>query len=79
VEVIYGRVNHVWINAFVGVINIITKEPEDIIQQNKTIGIHANVGVGSFNSRYADVTVAYKRILFLQCSLQDIISLIGTI
>ena len=62
VEVIYGPASTMYgPNAFVGVINIITKEPEDIIQQNKTIGIHANVGVGSFNSRYADVTVAYKK------------------
>ncbi len=62
VEVIYGPASTMYgPNAFVGVINIITKEPEDIIQQNKTIGIHANVGFGSFNSRYADVTVAYKK------------------
>lgn len=62
VEVIYGPASTMYgPNAFVGTINIITKEPEDLIQQNKEIGIHANAGIGSYNSRYADVTVAYKK------------------
>ncbi len=62
VEIIYGPASTMYgPNAFVGVINVITKEPEDIIKQGRIIGIHANAGYGSYNSRYADVTVGLKK------------------
>ncbi len=50
-------------NAFVGVINIITKEPEEMVK-NKSIGINAAVGYGSYNSKYADLAFAYKKDIF---------------
>lgn len=62
VEVIYGPASTMYgPNAFVGVINIITKDPEDVVKQGNTIGIHANTGFGSYNSRYADVTFGVKK------------------
>lgn len=62
VEIIYGPASTMYgPNAFVGVINIITKEPEDVVKQNKSVGIHANAGVGSYNSRFSDITFAYKK------------------
>lgn len=65
VEVIYGPASTMYgPNAFVGVINIITKEPEDLIKSGNSFGIHANAGYGTFNSRYGDVTVGYKKNLF---------------
>ncbi|RYD57997.1 MAG: hypothetical protein EOP56_06915 [Sphingobacteriales bacterium] len=65
VEVIYGPASTMYgPNAFMGVINIITKEPEDLIKPHHSIGIHANAGWGSYNSRYADLTVGYKKNLF---------------
>lgn len=65
VEVIYGPASTMYgPNAFVGVINVITKEPEDLIKQGKSIGLHANAGFGSYNSKYADVTFAYKKNTF---------------
>lgn len=65
IEVIYGPASTMYgPNAFVGVINVITKEPEDIIKQGKNFGVHLNAGYGSYNSKYADVTVAYKKNIF---------------
>ncbi|MBC7588899.1 MAG: TonB-dependent receptor, partial [Chitinophagaceae bacterium] len=62
VEVVYGPASTLYgPNAFVGVINVITKEPEDLIKEGKSIGLHVNVGIGSFNSRYADASFAYKK------------------
>ena len=62
VEVVYGPASTLYgPNAFVGVINVITKEPEDLIKEGKSIGLHVNVGTGSFNSRYADASFAYKK------------------
>lgn len=62
VEVIYGPASTMYgPNAFVGVINVITKDPEDVIKLGKSVGIHANVGYGSYNSRYADVTLGVKK------------------
>ncbi len=61
VEVIYGPASTMYgTNAFVGVINIITKEPEEMVK-NKAIGISADAGYGSFNTKYANLTVAYKK------------------
>jgi len=62
VEVIYGPASTMYgPNAFVGVINVITKNPEDLIKQGQSIGLHVNAGYGSYNSRYADITVGVKK------------------
>jgi outer membrane receptor for ferrienterochelin and colicin len=67
IEIIYGPASTMYgPNAFVGVINIITKEPDDQVKvaKKRNFGIHANVGYGTYNSRYADVTLAYKKNIF---------------
>jgi outer membrane receptor for ferrienterochelin and colicins len=62
VEVIYGPASTMYgANAFTGVINIITKEPEDYLQKNRSFGISANTGVGSYNTKFLDMSVAYKK------------------
>ena len=59
IEVVYGPASTMYgPNAFVGVINVITKDPEALIGKDETFGMHAQVGAGSWNSRYADATVA---------------------
>jgi len=65
VEVIYGPASTMYgSNAFTGVINIITKEPEEIAKVGRNFGVNISGGYGSFNTRYADVTTAYKKDLF---------------
>ncbi len=64
IEVIYGPASTLYgTNAFVGVINIITKEPEEMVK-NKAVSVNAAVGYGSYNSKYADLAVAYKKDIF---------------
>jgi len=59
VEVIYGPASTTYgPNAFVGVINIVTKEAGSLIKTGQNVGISAMTGVGSFNTRYVDATVA---------------------
>jgi outer membrane receptor for ferrienterochelin and colicins len=65
IEVIYGPASTMYgPNAFVGVINVITKYADDIISQGKNFGMHINTGFGSYNSKYADITMAYKKNIF---------------
>ena len=62
VEVIYGPASTMYgPNAFVGVINVITKDPEDITGDEKNIGITGQAGYGSFNTRFADVTIGGRK------------------
>ena len=62
IEIIYGPASTMYgTNAFSGVINIITKQPVDFIKNNKNYGIDARVGSGSYNSKFADVSYAYKK------------------
>ena len=59
VEVVYGPTSTIYgPNAFLGVINIITKNPREITGLNKDFGISGETGYGQNNTRYADVTVA---------------------
>jgi len=61
VEVIYGPASTMYgANAFTGVINIITKEPEDYINKNRSFGISANTGFGSYKSRFVDISSGFK-------------------
>ena len=67
IEVIYGPTSTMYgANAFVGVVNIVTKNPNDMIRQGRKFGIQATGGYGSFNTRFFDVTAAakYKNISF---------------
>ena len=62
VEVIYGPASTMYgPNAFSGVINVITKDPSDYLNNTKSFGIHANTGIGSYNSKYIDASAAYKK------------------
>ncbi|HRH59499.1 MAG TPA: TonB-dependent receptor [Chitinophagaceae bacterium] len=61
VEVIYGPASTMYgPNAFCGVINIITKEPSDYIQNKKLFGVHANTGIGSYGTKYIDASMGYR-------------------
>jgi outer membrane receptor for ferrienterochelin and colicins len=65
VEVIYGPASTMYgPNAFSGVINVITKEPGDYIKEKRSFGMQANAGVGSYNTKYVDVSTAYKKGIF---------------
>ncbi len=58
VEVIYGPAATMYgPNAFTGVINVVTKDPSNS-KNNKGYASYAEVGYGSYNTRYADVFAA---------------------
>jgi hypothetical protein len=62
VEIIYGPASTMYgANAFSGVINIITKQPEDFIKNNHSSGVDVRLGKGTYNTRFADATYAYKK------------------
>ena len=68
VEVIYGPASTIYgANAFLGVINIITKNEEDYFKQEKAWNTNSKVsrlavtghgGLGSLNTKFGDVTVS---------------------
>lgn len=62
IEIIYGPASTMYgPTAFSGVINIITKEPSDYLNSKESFGIVANTGIGSYNTKYIDVSSAYKK------------------
>jgi outer membrane receptor for ferrienterochelin and colicins len=62
VEVVYGPASTMYgPNAYSGVINIITKDPEDLVERGQPLGIRVQVGTGSYATRYADMTLAAQR------------------
>ena len=59
VEVVYGPASTMYgANAFLGVINVITKDPDDVIKEGKSIGADVQAGGGAWNTRFLDGTVA---------------------
>lgn len=61
VEIVYGPASTMYgSNAFLGVINILTVDPDEIISNNKNIGFSAVGGYGSYNTRFLDATLAAK-------------------
>src|SRR6202158_4661377 len=61
VEVIYGPASTMYgANAFTGVINVITKEPEAPVADDKRLGITVQAAAGSLNTRFGDLTLAGK-------------------
>ncbi len=59
IEVIYGPASTMYgANAFAGVINVITKDPEDFIDDGRTFGAQVVANSGSFDTNYIDATVA---------------------
>ncbi len=61
IEIIYGPASSIYgANAFLGVINIVTKNADDILKNKNKTGINAQLGYGTWNTKYADVTLAKK-------------------
>lgn len=67
IEIVYGPASTMYgANAFLGVVNVITKQPFEVIKNNRNFGLRADMGYGSYQTRYADVTTAarMKNVLF---------------
>jgi len=61
VEIIYGPAATVYgANAFLGVINIVTKTANQILQNDKSFGINSQIGYGSWNTKFTDISIATK-------------------
>ena len=59
IEVIYGPASTMYgANAYTGVINILTREPEAILPANAGFGVRGALTAGTFATRTADVTLA---------------------
>ncbi len=59
VEVVYGPASTMYgPNAYVGVINVITRKPSDLLGPGKDVGVRAQAGGGSWETRYVDVSLA---------------------
>ncbi|GAB2558055.1 TonB-dependent receptor plug domain-containing protein [Spirosoma aerophilum] len=60
VEIVYGPASTIYgANAFLGVVNVITKTAKEVLG-NKQTAVIADMGYGSYNTRYADVTAAAR-------------------
>jgi outer membrane receptor protein involved in Fe transport len=58
-EVVYGPASTMYgANAFLGVINVITKDPDDLIAEGKNVGAEAQAGGGAWNTKFLDATIA---------------------
>ncbi len=61
VEIIYGPASTMYgANALVGVVNVVTKEADELCI-DKPLAVIADAGLGTYNTKYADVTVATKK------------------
>lgn len=61
IEVIYGPASTMYgANAFVGVINVVTKEPEALLADGERFGGSVQVGGGTWATRFTDTTVAWR-------------------
>jgi outer membrane receptor for ferrienterochelin and colicins len=61
IEVIYGPASTMYgSNAFLGVINVITKDPSDFIKPGKLFGVNVETGYGSYNTKFVDGTLAMR-------------------
>jgi outer membrane cobalamin receptor len=59
IEVVYGPASTMYgANAFLGVINVITRDPDRILQENQPIAGEVFAGGGAWNTRYVDATLA---------------------
>ncbi len=67
IEIIYGPASTMYgANAFVGVINIVTKENSELLQKERNHGLNIQADYGSWNSHFVDATyiAKYKDISF---------------
>ena len=74
VEIIYGPASTMYgANAFLGVVNVVTKSPDDFLEKDGKpviskfpLAATADVGYGSYNTAFADLSLAgkYKDISF---------------
>jgi outer membrane receptor for ferrienterochelin and colicin len=61
IEVIFGPASTMYgSNAFLGVINVITKEPTDFIKPGHNFGMNFRAGYGSYNTKFVDGTFAVR-------------------
>ncbi len=61
IEVVYGPASTMYgSNAFLGVVNVITKEPWELIEPGKIFGANARLTYGSYNTKMADITLAAR-------------------
>ena len=59
VEVVYGPASTMYgPNAFVGVINVITRAPESWLDEDRNVAVEAQIGGGAWETRWLDATVA---------------------
>ncbi|MBE9461783.1 TonB-dependent receptor plug domain-containing protein [Dyadobacter subterraneus] len=67
IEIVYGPASTMYgANAFLGVVNVITKQPGDFIKKDKKVGVSADMGYGAYKTKFADVTAAakFKNVVF---------------
>lgn len=61
IEIIYGPASTMYgANAFLGVVNILTKEPSAYVARDRAFGFQAQASGGRWNTRYVDATVAAR-------------------
>lgn len=61
VEVVYGPTSTIYgANAYLGVINVTTKNPVDFIEEGNIFGVEAHAGYGTYNTKYIDASVAVR-------------------
>ena len=61
IEIIHGPASTMYgANAFNGVINVIIKDPQDLIATGESAGFNAIGGFGAWNTRFIDFTFAAK-------------------
>ncbi len=59
VEVVYGPTSTMYgANAYAGVVNVITKSPEDFVGEDRRFGGMVELGGGSWDTRFAEFNVA---------------------
>ncbi len=60
IELVYGPASTMYgSNAFLGVINIIHNQPQDMVKHGKSFGANIIGGYGTYNTKFIDGTVAF--------------------
>ena len=61
IEVIYGPASTMYgANAFLGVVNVITREPGAFVEKGRKFGVRVQANTGQWGTRYVDATVAAR-------------------